>query len=107
MRNFLFAAALLLAMGAWAAAQTYGQNQDPTSLPSTTSSVTNDSLSQRANELNAASQQLEQTDLNSPNFTHQDFRGTELEKAYQGEAESGWENPNITKSNGIDTGGGG
>jgi hypothetical protein len=45
--------------------------------------------------------QAEQTDLNSPNFTHQDFRGTLLEKAYQQEPQSGWQDPNLIKSTGT------
>jgi hypothetical protein len=42
-----------------------------------------------------------ETDLNSPTFTHFDFRGTLLEKAYQQEPQSGWQNPNLTKSAGT------
>jgi hypothetical protein len=108
MRKFLLAFAVLVAMGTLAVAQTYDQSQDATSPPSTTNGTANDSaVTQQASDNDAAAQQVEQTDLNSPNFTHQDFRGTELEKAYQREEQSGWNDPNITKSSGIDNGGGG
>ena len=84
MRKMLLAFVVLLVMGALAVAQT----PTPTVMPDQGQT--------------APMASVEQTDLNSPNFTHQDFAGTQLEKAYQQEEKSGWENPNLTKSAGID-----
>ena len=106
MRKFRLAFAVLVAMGTLAVAQTYGQSQDTTSPPSTTNRTpANDTaMDQQMNDNTAAAAQ---TYANGSNFTPQDFRGTELEKAYQQEPQSGWENPNLTKSANIGGAGGG
>ena len=97
MKNLLLAFAVLFVMGTLAVAQS--QNTvAPSSMNSTQSSAVSSSLGDDGAALAQEASQIEQTDLNSPNFTHQDFRGTELEKAYQQEPRSGWQNPNITKS---------
>ena len=101
-RNCLLVFAGLLVLGTLAVAQTYDQSQR-TAL--TTSAVT----STQPNDttmVQPTSDSEGQTDLNSPNFTHQDFRGTELEQAYQQEPRSGWQNRNITKSAPSDGSGG-
>jgi hypothetical protein len=104
MKNFLLAFAVLFVLGTLAVAQTYDQNQG-TAAPSSMNNAQSNGISQASGN-DPVAQQAEETDLNSPNFTHQDFRGTELERAYQQEAQSGWQNPNLTKSAGIDGPGG-
>ena len=106
MKTLLLALAVLFVMGALSVAQTYDQSQDTTSTPSTLNGApANDSaLNQQTND---SATTAVQANTNGSNFVPQDFRGTELEKAYQQEAASGWNDPNITKSNGVDAGGGG
>jgi hypothetical protein len=105
-KKFLLVFAVLLVMGSLAVAQTYGESQSTTSAPSTTNSMqTNDSaMGQQASDNNAAA---EQTDPDSTNFTHQDFRGTELEKAYQQFDKSGRSDCSAIRATGCDQGGGG
>jgi hypothetical protein len=99
MRNFLLAFAVLLVVGAAAVAQTtYDQNQGTASPATTTSTQQNDSaMNQQTSGSADAEVQAAQAGVNSPDY-RPDFRGTELEKAYQQEEQSGWQDPNITKS---------
>jgi hypothetical protein len=94
MRKSLLVLAGLLMMGTLAVAQTYGQSQS--TVPAMTSMQSNDAAMDQQKSDNAVS--VGQTDLNSPNFTHENFQGTILEKAYQQEERSGWQDPNLTKS---------
>jgi hypothetical protein len=103
MKNLLLAFAVLFVMGTLAVAQS--QN---TAAPSSMNGTQSTAVSPSQGDNGAALAQEathEQTDLNSPNFTHEDIRGTELEKAYQRESVSGWQDPNTTKSAVIAGGG--
>jgi hypothetical protein len=98
MRKLPLAFAVLLIMGTVAVAQTYDQNQDTTTPSSTTSIQQNDStMSQQTIGNTDATLPADQVGVNSPDY-RPDYRGTELEKAYQQEPESFWQDPDITKS---------
>jgi len=101
-RNLLLVFAGLLVVGTLAVAQTYEPSQSTALTPSAVTSTQPNGITM----VQPTSDSEGQTDLNSPNFTHPDFRGTELEKAYQQEPRSGWQNPNITKSAPSDGSGG-
>jgi uncharacterized protein YjbI with pentapeptide repeats len=77
------------------------QNQSTALAPSTVNSMPANDSAMGAQASQDLAAQAEQTDLNSPNFTHPDFQGTLLEKAYQQESQSGWQDPNLTKSTGT------
>ena len=98
MRKFLLVSAALLVMGTIAVAQAYDQNQDTTS-PSTTNSMQqNDSTkNQQTSSATDFTDQTSQIGVNSNNY-QPDYRGTELEKAYQQEEQSGWTDPDVIKS---------
>ena len=104
MKNLALTLAVVVGMGTLAVAQSQ-KSPAPASM-NTGSGLMSPMLSDGGAALVQQALQLEQTDLNSPNFTHQDFRGTALDKAYRQEPRSGWQNPNITKSaEGVDGGG--
>ena len=101
MKNLLLASAVLLVMGTMSVAQSQN-TAAPSAMNGMQSTVVSPSVGDDGAALAQQASQTEQTDLNSPNFTHQDFRGTELEKAYQQESGANWQNPNVTKSAGVD-----
>ena len=97
MRNFLLAFAVLLVMGTVAVAQGYDQNQSAPTPSTTYSTQQNDTMSQQTSADTDASALAVRPGVNSSDY-RPDFRGTELEKAYQQEEAAGWQDPDITKS---------
>ena len=82
------------------------QEQSTAAAPATMNSKANNDSAMGMQTSQDLAAQAEQTDLNSPNFTHSDFRGTILEKVYNQESHSGWQDPNLTKSAAAPSGGG-
>ena len=91
MKNLVLAFAVLLVMGTIAVAQTYDQNQGTTPPSTTYNTQQNDSaMSQPMGQDSSATLPADQVGVNDPSY-RPDFRGTELEKAYQNEAAAGWQ----------------
>ena len=91
MKNSLLVLAVLVGIGTLAGAQTYGQAQSATVAPSTTGSVqSNDAAMATGNGSSAAQE------VGEPRF-----QGTELQKAYQEEPKTDWQNPNVVESGDI------
>ena len=100
MRKLWLASAVLLVMGALAVAQTGPTDHGQTSAMN--SQQVQSGAGQKAMDPSTA----QQIDLNSPDSAQPDFRGTELEKAYQQEPQTGWQDPNIIRSGSLDQAGG-
>jgi hypothetical protein len=96
------AVATLFLLGIFAMAQSNNQNQS-TVAPHTTKRMQRNksAMGQQVNGSPYATVPPSQVGVNSPDY-RPDFRGTELEKAYQQEEKTGWKDPNIIKSGPFD-----
>ena len=99
MKKLLITFAVLLVMGALAVAQT-GPSEQAQDKATTNLAVVS------GIDLATGSSPNTPADLNSADMVPPDFRGTELEKAYQQEEQDGWKDPNIIYSTGLEAVGG-
>jgi len=98
MRMFSSALAMLFLMGTLAMAQ----NQSTETPPTTKRLQRNNSTTRQQASGNVdATVEPSKVGVNSPDY-RPDFRGTELEKAFQQEEKAGWKDPSIIKSGPFD-----
>jgi len=105
MKTLLAASVAFLALGSFALAQTYAQGCDTTSPPTVMNGTATDDtlLTQKTSDNGTAAQK----DTSDAEFNRQEFQGTELQRAYQEEPRTGWQDPNLVKSGNIGGGGSG
>ena len=118
MKKLLLVFAVPLLMGSLAVAQTYGQAPDTNAPSSSTNQYGQAPNTSAASPSTNQYGQTAETDISgsaaaaqqqdpSVNDSSQNIEGTELQRAYQREAQSGWDDPNIIKSTNLHEAGGG